>query len=226
MTKTQLRITAVSPAPDGTIGLDNDVRFVTRLNPGEVKLDRGISYNTRAVPGQLGSDAKFAGVKPDRLDFALLLDGTGVVPKNDGGEPTLPVHQQLDALRKVVFEYVGGKHEPRHVCVVWGSLIFYGRLTTLSTQFTLFKPDGRPLRAKVALSFVGFLTRQQAQRAANRQSPDLTHRVEVREGDTLPLLCHRVYGDAAYYPEVAGHNRLRDFRRLVPGTVLSFPPLG
>lgn len=226
MAKTQLRITAVSVAQDGTMSLDNSQRFIAMLNPSEIKLNRGISYNRRRVQGQLGTEAKFAGIRPDDLSFALVLDSTGAVPQSQAGDSTTPVSVRLEDLKNIVFAYQGGIHEPRHVCVVWGSLIFYGRLSTMSTQFTLFKPTGTPLRARVDMSFVGFLTKEQAQRAANRQSPDLSHRVEVREGDTLPLLCHRIYGDAAYYPEVAEFNRLRQFRRLVPGTVLSFPPLG
>ena len=60
---------------------------------------------------------------------------------------------------------------------------------------------------------------------ANRTSPDLSHRVQVCEGDTLPLLCHRIYGDASYYPEVARFNRLQGFRHLPAGLQLDFPPL-
>jgi len=39
------------------------------------------------------------------------------------------------------------------------------------------------------------------------------------------LMCYRIYRDASYYPEVARHNGLTDFRNLVPGTRVSFPPL-
>ena len=61
--------------------------------------------------------------------------------------------------------------------------------------------------------------------AANRSSPDLSHLVEVRDGDTLPLLCDRIYGDAAYYVDVARFNGLDNFRQLTPGVRLHFPPL-
>jgi nucleoid-associated protein YgaU len=46
--------------------------------------------------------------------------------------------------------------------------------------------------------------------------------VTVEAGDTLPLLCYRVYGDSRYYLAVAAHNRLDDFRGLQPGTLLCF----
>jgi len=69
------------------------------------------------------------------------------------------------------------------------------------------------------------MTSQEEALAAQRSSPDLTHVVEVKEGDTLPLLCYRVYKDCSYYPQVAKANNLTDFRHLKPGTKLSFPPL-
>jgi len=49
--------------------------------------------------------------------------------------------------------------------------------------------------------------------------------VQVRDGDTLPLLCERIYGDSRYYMAVARFNGLRQFRALTPGMALHFPPL-
>ena len=106
------------------------------------------------------------------------------------------------------------------------TLIFFGRLESMATQYTLFKPSGDPLRAKVDLGFTGFMSTKEAELVSNRSSPDLSHRIEVRQGDTLPLLCSRIYGDPLYYLDVARFNGLSDFRRLTPGAKLHFPPLG
>jgi len=61
------------------------------------------------------------------------------------------------------------------VRVLWGTLIFYGRMSSMSVQHTLFKPSGDPLRAKVDLTFVEFISAKEADLLANRSSPDLTH---------------------------------------------------
>ncbi len=47
----------------------------------------------------------------------------------------------------------------------------------------------------------------------------------MRGGDKLPLMCFAVYGDARHYLDVARVNGLADFRALVPGQQLLFPPL-
>ena len=56
-------------------------------------------------------------------------------------------------------------------------------------------------------------------------SPDLTHERIVEEGDTLPLMCHRIYGSTNHYLEVAKFNKLKYFKELTPGSKIYFPPL-
>ncbi len=224
--KTQLKLTRYSVNKDGTTTFDENVEFIAMLNPAEFKHSFGIAYDKKKKQGQAAANPKFAAVDTERVNFSLLLDGTGVVPGNAPNRPPKEVKQMVLDLNKVVYQYVGDKHEPGHVRVLWGSLIFFGRMETMSAQYTLFKPNGWPLRARIELSFVGAMSKKEEELVSNRSSPDLSHRIVVREGDTLPLLCHRVYGDPGYYVEIARFNRLVDFRRLVPGTKLHFPPLG
>ncbi len=222
--KSQLTITRVKVAKDGAISIDKTKSFTAMLNPSEFKHKRAIRYNTRMTLGQVGSATRFSGVQPDTVSFSILLDGTGVVPVQ-GQDRDKDVADHIKALSDVVYVYNGDQHEPDHVRLLWGTLILYGRMESMGVQYTLFKPSGDPLRAKVDLEFKGFMSSKEAELAANRSSPDLSHLVHVREGDTLPLLCERIYGDPAYYVDVARFNRLDGFRRLEPGMRLRFPPL-
>jgi len=47
----------------------------------------------------------------------------------------------------------------------------------------------------------------------------------VKAGDTLPLMCYLIYGDPKYYLAVAEANGLGNFRSLIPGMAIVFPPL-
>ena len=152
----------------------------------------------------------------------LILDGTGVVVLIGMSDVKTMVQNLMD----VVYKYIGTNHEPNHVRLLWGSLIFFGRVESIGVDYTLFKPSGEPLRAKLQLTFVGWMSDQEASLKANRSSPDLTHIVEVKAGDSLPLLCYRIYKDSAYYMEVARVNNITNFRDLKPGLKLRFPPLG
>jgi len=223
--KQRMSITRCKISPGGSVTLDQSASFTVMLNPSEFSHDYTICYNTRKTLGQVGSDAKFSAINPDKIGFSLVLDGTGAVPRASEGEQVKDVRTQLEDLSKVVYVYVGDQHEPSHVRLLWGTLIFFGRMESMSTQYTLFKPSGEPLRAKVSLKFVGFMSKKQSELVSNRSSPDLSHIVEVVEGDTLPLLCERIYGDCGYYVEVARFNRLAEFSVLKPGARLHFPPL-
>ena len=59
----------------------------------------------------------------------------------------------------------------------------------------------------------------------NRQSPDVTHRYEVKEGDTLPAIALKILGDVKYTYLVAHANNLNNIRKLKPGTQLYIPPV-
>jgi nucleoid-associated protein YgaU len=53
----------------------------------------------------------------------------------------------------------------------------------------------------------------------------MTHERIVVAGDTLPAMAQAIYGNSMYYLQVAAYNHLENFRNLVPGTKISFPPL-
>jgi Contractile injection system tube protein len=198
--------------------------FNASLNPQKFKHSQSITYNSKESLGSRGSTNKFAAQPPGTATCELLLDGTGAVPPASKGR-RLDVSTQIERLRFIVYAFDGDKHEPGHVKLIWGTLLLYVRLKSMDIDYTLFKPDGSPLRASVSLQFTEFFNFKQAQAKARLSSPDMTHAVTVREGDTLPLLCQRIYGDQSYYTAVARENGLTDLRRLVPGSLLRFPRL-
>lgn len=226
----KLTITACSvDRKSGKISLETgaDDEFKVMMNPKGYTHSYTINYNKANAQGSTSSETKYASTKPDAINFDIWIDGTGVV-RPDGPKPRKPappVKTQLIALNKVIYRYDGVDHEPNIVRLLWGSMIFYGRLETMKVSHELFKPSGEPLRAKVELKFTGFVSKEEESLKAGRSSPDLTHVVEVKAGDTLPLLCNRIYKDPSYYLEVAEVNGINHFRDIKPGQKLYFPPL-
>ena len=213
----------VTPKPSNT--------FVAMLNPDKYQRIYEIEYSDSEESfGALGSDKKFSRFKAQSQSFQLKLDGTGVVGNavSDAmgmGLPTTSVTDQIDELKKIVYNYVGTKHEPNVVQLLWGTLIYIGRLEKMDITYTLFSPTGAPLRADVVLNLEEYLSAAEENLRANRSSPDLTHSIEVKAGDTLPLLCEKIYNDSSYYLAVAQANGLDHFRDIRPGQSLFFPPL-
>lgn len=198
---------------------DKSKTFEVLLNPSQFSHGYSINYDRTKTQGQLGSDLKFANINPETIDFEIVLDNTGVVKGSSD------VKAQIEKLNDIVYTYNGKNHEPNYVRLLWGSLLFFGRLKTMSSTYTLFTPGGDPLRAKIKMTFAGFLSTQEEARRADRTSPDMTHIVQFNAGDSLPLLCHRIYDDATQYAAVARHNDITNFREIAPGTRIVFPPL-
>jgi len=221
--KKRLRISPCKLDESGNVEVDDSAAFELMLNPSSYSHAYSINYSNKEALGRLGSDSKFSGVNPEKVNFDIVIDGTGVVVAASGKTPD--VKTQVKSLSTIVYQYDGDTHEPNHLRVLWGSLIFFGRLDSMDVEYTLFKPDGEPLRAKIKLAFSGFISKEEEALRANRSSPDLSHIIEVKAGDTLPLLCYRVYKDSSYYMEVASANNLTHFRDIKPGTKLHFPPL-
>lgn len=199
--------------------------FEVMLNPTDYSLDKTIKYNEQTQDGENGSDLKFMSVDPSSLDLKLILDGTGTI-RRDGSSNLYPsVKNQIKKLMKTVYSYNGGIHQPNYIKIVWGDLLFYGRLTNIKVDYKMFKPSGEAIRAEVKLNFKEFFTKSEQVAIKNNSSPDMTHIVTVKAGDTLPLLCQKIYEDASYYIEVAKANDLINFRSLKPGTKLLFPSI-
>jgi len=167
------------------------------------------------------------------LSFKFLFDGTGVLKKGNMAGVAVPglpskkpdVVKEIDDFKKAVYDFRSDNHQPPFVQLQWGPLLFNCVLTKMDISFKLFRPDGWPLRAEAQCTFRSAIDKNKMEEIKNKKSPDLTHSVVVAEGDTLPLLCYRQYGDSKYYYEVARFNGLTDIKQLTPGIKLLFPPL-
>jgi nucleoid-associated protein YgaU len=89
----------------------------------------------------------------------------------------------------------------------------------------MFDPLGLPIRAKISASFTESTSPGLMAKLAMLSSPDLTHKVSVKEGDLLPLLTFNTYKNQNYYLQVAKANKLKNFRHLKTGSTLIFPPI-
>src|SRR5690606_28803951 len=133
--------------------------------------------------------------------------------------------EDIEQFKKVIFDYNGDEHKPNYLMISWGTLLFKGTLSEMDITFKLFKADGTPLRALANAKFKGFVEDDLRVAKENNSSPDLTHVRIVKDGDTLPLMTCRIYGDSKYYLEVAKANEIPNFRKLTVGQKIFFPPI-
>ncbi|HEX2580470.1 MAG TPA: hypothetical protein VHL08_00655 [Dongiaceae bacterium] len=202
--------------------------LTVHINPASYRRTYEIHYNDPKPQGSNGGSPTFQRIPSERVSFELVFDGTGAVPSSlPGIQPFTQdgIVAQLQAFKELCFDYKGTIHSPNYLILSWADLQFSCRLQSLDITYTLFKPDGTPLRARAEATFVSYQSAATLARKAKNSSPDLSHIRTVAAGDTLPLMCHRIYGTSAVYLEVAAVNGLTAFRDIPVGTELIFPPL-
>ena len=207
----------------------SDVKFKNKLgtnpysvmiNPESFKRTLNILYNKQEPAGSTSSAGKSNKIKPETYSFDFTVDGTGVV---DGKKEN--VTKNIDHFLSVVYNYVSEKHRPPYVQIEYCGLIMKCVLESINISYTLFHPDSTPLRAKISCSFGAVESPEIDAKKTDKQSPDITHKRVIKEGETLIAIANSIYENNFYYPDVAEKNNLNNFRKIKPGTAIYFPPL-
>lgn len=199
------------------------------FNPKEYSLSRTNKWKTDPVPGSALPKTQFTGSDPHKLNIDLLFDDSD----SHSGDVRTICGKLLDMMEVDEKFGSGGKNNARPPMVEfgWGGVVTFNAICeSLSIQYTLFKPNGVPLRAQVKLA----LTQAEPAPAkstgggAKRQNPTtmgmagLRSHV-VRDGDSLPSIAYAAYSDATQWRLIAEANNIDDPLALRRGTVLSIP---
>lgn len=208
--------------------------YIVPVNPEQYTLNYKIKYDVKPGSGNHGVEEKFIASMPEELKLDFIIDGTGTIygyKYSDDSKKS--VTDQLQHFKSVVYDMAGKIHQPRLLKIIGlgisqkgnGDVTFDGILSELQVNFTLFNPNGEPLRAKISAKFLDYRETKRRVLEEQKESPDLTHIYSVAEADKLPLISYETYDDPAYYMEVAKVNKLTNFRKLSVGQKLTLPPI-
>ena len=119
------------------------------------------------------------------------------------------------------------KKRPSPVIFRWGMFEFYAVITTCSQKFTMFLPNGLPVRAEVQVEFKQHLKTDmylnQPQNPTSGGGP--VERIwKVKAGDRLDLIAAQVYRDSTEWRLIADRNRIADPMAIRAGQNLRIPP--
>src|SRR5262249_51181809 len=110
----------------------------------------------------------------------------------------------------------------------WGSqrrTSFTGVAESVRSRFTLFSPQGIPLRATVTLVLREWRPIEQQLNKGNPACPDRSHRHVLQRGETLTTVAAKYYERPGDWREIADANGIEDPRRLAAGLSLSVPAI-
>lgn len=198
------------------------------FNPNSYSITKSVNWTpTQTANGQDGETERLLNaprLQPGGGDSRILtLELFFDVTEN----PNIPdVRTQTNEIVKLTQIERDTGQQP--ICALrWGKPIgsedfpFIGVVTNLVQNFTLFRRNGQPVRARLTVTFREYLDAEQDQRQTD---PELTTRI-VKRGDTLSSIAAEVYGNPTLWRAIAEANHLDDPRHLEPGKTLSIPEL-
>ncbi|MFB6155708.1 MAG: LysM peptidoglycan-binding domain-containing protein [Haloferacaceae archaeon] len=199
--------------------LDRQYREIDEVevlfNPTEYSVDKSVQYGELSLPGMDTPVTQFVSGKAETLSMDLLVD------THDAAEDVRTHVEKFDRLVSVD----GDRHAPPLCRFVWGGLTFTSVVEQLKKRFTLFMPDGQPVRAELSVTFKHHETPKQQTDREPRSSPDRAKLRRVTEGQSLWALAAEEYGDPGRWRVIAEANGVTNPRRLEPGRELLVPPL-
>jgi hypothetical protein len=157
---------------------------------------------------------------PRSMSVEVLLDAT--YSSNGGIQPDVDLLFACCAPTTLSIEMMAPS--PPFVMFGWGLTIgFLAFMRSVTAQYTFFRPDGTPLRARCSLEL------EEIPIGLPAQNPTSGGRVRrtrtIVAGDTLQSLASREYGKPTMWRAIAEVNGIDDPLRVAPGTTLLIPPI-
>ena len=214
-----------------------------RYNPTELSFDKGAQIAEIPIPGLDAPLLQYVRGQAERLTLELFCDSTedGMAAGIGGARSVTEYTDKIFRLIKIE----PARHAPPVCEFVWSDKFPGASLATVAApqtgnqnrngfpcivenvrqRFTLFSPDGVPLRATLTVTLREFRRLDQQQHQTNRHSPDRTQAHVVQRDDTLSAIAGRTYGRPDEWRAIADANRIEDPRRVAAGRTLLVPPI-
>jgi nucleoid-associated protein YgaU len=202
---------------------DGSKELKFRFNPKEYSIQKSATWN-RPTNKSAKSSTKpeFGGVQPQSLSMELFFDDW----ENPDADLVADIKRLLEWLKPTEESINKKKPQPQILKLQWGSnnslSEFKGFLKSVSVKYTMFKPDGKPVRAtaNIALEEV-----PDEPKGTNPTSGSLAGRrtYTVSAGDSLHSVAYAEYGEPGLWRALAVFNGIDDPLRVAPGVRLLLP---
>jgi hypothetical protein len=212
------------PPPDGktsgkTVAKLDTIDFL--FNPKEVSFTKTAKWNRQNQPAAGSSPPPdFGGADPATLTVEMFLDATG-----DMSDKVVGIVERLMKACVPTPSSLSKTPTAPFVLFRWGSLLaFPAVVKSVNGKFTLFTPDGVPVRATVTVAMEEISGEITAQNPTSGARTATSMHVLV-DGDTLASVAYKHYGNANFWRAIAEANDIDDPMRLPVGTALLVPEL-
>lgn len=226
-----------------------DLTVAVQYNPKELTFDRSVTYGEAAVPGLDAPLLQFVRGQNETLTLVLLFDtteegmgkgATSVTKRTDPIYALSKIDPETHAPPIVEFAWNQEAFPGAHVTGIESEVmqqsvplptanqarnVFKGVVQQVQQTFTLFSPEGVPLRATLTLTLREFKPLHEQLQQLSLSSPDRTHAHIVEAGERITAIAERYYRRPGTWRPIADANGIDDPRRLSPGRALLVPPI-
>jgi hypothetical protein len=192
------------------------------FNPEEYTLNKDNNFVSQTIPGLRSPILQFVNGNLRTLEMELLFDT--YLPHTTEAESPRDVREETQKIVKLL-DIDSNLHAPPVLTVSWASLQFRCVLARVSQRFIMFLPDGRPVRARLTVTFNEFIDAEREAKEVNLQTADFTKVHVVIQGETLSGIAGRFYEDPQLWRPIAIANDIADPRAIVVGQSLQIPSL-
>lgn len=174
---------------EGSNKTEIDVMF----NPKEYQVS-----TTGEIKGK-GSNLSFEKVNIDDFTVSLLFDSYEEKVDKDVRKKTV----KISSLLMPTVE--GQKTKRAPVCLfIWGGFSFKGIIKNVTHKFTMFLPEGIPVRAELTVTFQSVQTPEEYAKSMGKEACRKVW--TVKSGDRLDLIAHSTLKDPLQWRKIADEN--------------------
>ena len=195
---------------------EDERRIPVQFNPTEYQLQKQNTFAEIPIPGLETPPIQYIRGASEKLTTELLVDTSDTMED---------VRELYVARIRGLLDIQSELHAPPIVQLIWDTDVFRGVVESLSVTYTMFRPDGRPVRAKLQLALKEYRPVEVQVRERPKLSPDFDKTYRVVAGDTPSGVAGKVYRKPGEWRAIMVANGIVDPRRLEPGTVLAIPKL-
>ena len=216
-----LKVYDATPASAGgakLASLRGSIKF--QFNPKELSIQKSAKWERKpARNAKKASAPEFSGADPGKLTLEMFFDASDT----ERGSVVKSVEDLFRCCVPTEDSAQNKKAVPPLVQLSWGTIVsFPAFITSVQAKYTLFSPDGTPIRATCSVSMEEMPGDPLGQNpTSGALSAQTVHKVIA--GDSLASIAFREYGDPAMWRPLAEANNIDDPIRLPVGTVLIMP---
>jgi nucleoid-associated protein YgaU len=195
-------------------------RIPFQFNPKELTIQKAAKWERKPARGaKSAGPPEFKGADPCKMTLEIFFDATDTL---DGSVVTRV--EQLFACCVPTDASLGKKKEiPPLVVLHWGKVSsFTAFVTSVSAKYTLFTPDGTPIRATCSVALEEMPGEPPRQNPTSG-SPYARAGHTVVAGDTLASIAYAEYGDPRLWRPLAAFNGIDDPLRVAVGSTVLVP---